>query len=30
VAVQGNPLENVQLLETPAVVIQGGAVVKRN
>jgi len=29
VAVQGNPLENVQLLETPAV-IQGGAVVKRN
>jgi imidazolonepropionase-like amidohydrolase len=30
VAVQGDPTDNVQLLETPAVVIQGGVVVKRN
>jgi imidazolonepropionase-like amidohydrolase len=30
VAVQGDPLVDVRLLEAPAVVIQGGAVVKRN
>ena len=30
VAVQGDPTANVQLLEAPSVVIQGGTVVKRN
>ena len=30
VAVQGDPLANVQLLEAPAAVIQGGNIVKRN
>jgi imidazolonepropionase-like amidohydrolase len=30
VAVQGDPTANVQLLEAPSVVIQGGTIVKRN
>jgi len=30
VAIKGDPLADVRLLEAPAVVIQGGAVVKRS